>query len=170
MLCPCYRHTVRVQLRGSMTFLVLDPTAGDALHFYPAYHAARAQSRVDLMADETESAFPDFHAQYFQPANSSSRTLLLHLDRRATAACSSSSCCSSGCSSSCCSGRATVHRLRAGQSLYVPPFFAVHSFNPGPDTALFADLTSLSAAQLSLAEAEHMQVRSGYRTVCRPQC
>ena len=168
---------MRVQLRGSMTFLVLDPTAGDALHFYPAYHAARAQSRVDLMADETESAFPDFHAQYFQPANSSSRTLLLHLDRRATAACSSScsscSCSSCSCSSSCsscCSGRATVHRLRAGQSLYVPPFFAVHSFNPGPDTALFTDLTSLSAAQLSLAEAEHMQVRSGYRTVCRPRC
>lgn len=136
-----------MQLGGEMTYLVLDPTAADAWHLHPAYHAHHPQSRVDLLDDSAAAAFPDFQAEYFHAENASSRALLM--GRRAAASAPGSA-----------QPRATIHRLRAGQSLYVPPFFAVHACNPspGPGPALFADLTSLSTSQIALAEAEHMQV------------
>ena len=142
---------MRLQLSGDMTYLVLDPSAADAWHLHPAYHARHSQSRVDLLHDDSAAAaFPDFQADYFLRQNTSSRALLLGR-RRAPSPPSPSP--------SASRSRATIHRLRAGQSLYVPPFFAVHSFNAGPGPGLFVDLTSLSAGQVALAEAEHMQVR-----------
>lgn len=53
--------------------------------------------------------------------------------------------------------RAKSFTLSQGEALYIPPFYSVHSLNQDEENpSIFLDVSSVSSAQLALAEADFM--------------